>query len=76
MSDILSRIRNALSLNATEAPHDGVVIYLGQCEWYDLLQSMRGCTPVTISYVKDVRRCTCYGVEVIVVDLPKYLRVT
>lgn len=76
MSDILERIRGALAEHHHRAPaQDAPVIYLGRSEFYDLLLSMRGYTPVHITYENEVRRVTCYGVEMIEVQLPKYLRV-
>jgi len=78
MSDILSRIRQAIYQRQSESlePISQAVIYLGRVEFYELLLSMRSWSPVRIEYVEDdLRRVTLDGIEVIEVCMPKYLRV-
>ncbi|KAA8560569.1 hypothetical protein FX985_00619 [Pseudomonas extremaustralis] len=77
MSEIISRIKRELAKHYHYAsePRSNPVIYVGRVEFYDLLVSMQGCTPVHIEYADDVRRVTFEGLELIEVCMPKYLRV-
>lgn len=77
MSQILDRIRQALAHEHSRrtTPGSDLVILLGRSEFYDLMLSMRGYTPVSITYKNEVRCVTCYGVDLIEVCLPKCLRV-
>jgi len=72
MNEILLRIQHALAHHGVD---EETVIYLGRCEWYDMLSSMRGATPVHFTYENEVLSYTCFGVKVIEVNVPKYLRV-
>lgn len=77
MSEIISRIRREVAKHYHYAnePRSKPVIYVGRVEFYDLLISMRGWTPVHIEYVDHVRCVTFEGLELVEVCLSKYLRV-
>lgn len=77
VSDIVRRISahvHALK-SCTLKPDTETVIYLGRKEFYELLMAMRSDYAIHLDYPNEVRRVTCFGLEVIEVCLPKYLRV-
>lgn len=77
MSEITQRIREHLVAlqRSTLSYCDDAVIYLGRKEFYDLLIAMRDDHSILLDYPNEVRRVLCFGLEVIEVQKPQYLRV-